>query len=87
MNAHDKNDQQASLKKLLREALPPVEAGAGPEHDLWPAMLRRLDSDSVSPAAAGRAWNWAWFDGALAVGLAGLAAFFPAAIPLALYYL
>jgi hypothetical protein len=50
-------------------------------------MLRRLDIESASPAANGRAWDWAWFDGALAVGLAALAAFFPAAIPLALYYL
>jgi hypothetical protein len=87
MNAHDKDDQQARLKKLLHQTLPPVGAGAGPERDLWPAMLRRLDIESASPAANGRAWDWAWFDGALAVGLAALAAFFPAAIPLALYYL
>ncbi len=78
---------QARLKKLLRDALPPVDGDSGPERDRWPAMLRRLDSESAAPVAAGWAWNWAWFDGALAAGLVGFAAFFPAAIPLALYYL
>ncbi|MGA3372661.1 MAG: hypothetical protein ABSC48_12975 [Terracidiphilus sp.] len=76
------------MKKLLREALPPVGAGAGPERDLWPAMLRRLDSESAAPATHDHwARSWAWFDGALAASLVGLAALFPAAIPLALYYL
>ena len=83
MNAHD----QDRLKKLLRETLSPVEADAGPERNLWPAMLLRLDSESAAPVPAGWAWNWAWFDGALAAGLVGLGALFPAAIPLALYYL
>lgn len=83
MKEHDLEDEQTRLKKLLREALPPMDAV--PERDLWPAVLRRLDEDSAAPASAG--WNWAWFDGALAAGLVGLAALFPAAIPLALYYL
>lgn len=80
MNAHDQDHQQTRLKKLLHEALPPVEADAGAERDLWPAMLRRLDA---SPAAPG----WAWFDGALLAGLVGLAALFPTAIPVFLYCL
>jgi hypothetical protein len=91
MNAHDEDDQEARLKKLLHEALPPVEydtgGEAGPERDLWPAMLLRLDSESAAPASARRRYAWAWFDGALAAVLVGLAALFPAAIPLALYYL
>ncbi len=84
MNAHD----EERMKKLLRQALPPVEGDAGPGRDLWPAMLRRLDADSAAPALPGWAWfNWAWFDGALAAGLVGLAVLFPAAIPVFLYYL
>jgi hypothetical protein len=46
-------------------------------------MLRRMDAQPAARALTG----WAWFDGALAFGLLGLAAFFPASIPLLLYYL
>jgi hypothetical protein len=87
MNAQDQDHQQTRLKKLLREALPPVDGDAAPERDLWPAMLRRLDAESAALASQGFARGWAWFDGALAASLVGLAVLFPAAIPLALYYL
>jgi hypothetical protein len=53
------------------------------ERDLWPAMLRRMDR-TAAPAFG---FNWAWFDAALAIGVATLAAFFPVSIPLLLYYL
>ena len=49
MNAHDED----GAKHLLRQALPPVEGDAGPEHDLWPAMLRRLDAEPAAPAFSG----------------------------------
>jgi hypothetical protein len=86
------------MKKLLRQALPPVEDNVGPRRDLWPAMLRRLAANSAAPASPGSAsFNWAWlneswlneswFDGALLAALVGLAAFFPASIPVLLYYL
>ena len=81
MTEHD----QDSMKKLLQQALPPVKADTEPPRDLWPAMLRRLDQDTAAPVQSG--FNWAWFDGALAAGLAILVASFPAAIPLLLYYL
>ena len=82
MNGHDQ------MKKLLKEALPPVDADSGPARDLWPAMLRRLNEESAAPVAAIQAgFNWAWFDGALAAGLALLVVSFPASIPLLLYYL
>ena len=78
MNAHDED----RMKKLLQQALPPVEPGPepgpGPSHDLWPAVLHRLD-DRPAPVP--------WFDWALLAGLAALTAFFPAAIPVFLYYL
>jgi hypothetical protein len=71
-------DEQERMKKLLQQALPPVEADGGPSRDLWLAVLRRMDA---SPAAL------PWFDLALVAGLLGLAAFFPASIPVLLYYL
>jgi hypothetical protein len=79
MNAHDEDE----VKRLLRQALPPVEGDAGPGRDLWPAILRRLDAESAAPAFSG----CAVFDGALLAGLVGLAALFPASIPVFLYYL
>ena len=79
MNAHDED----GVNNLLRQALPPVEGDAGLGRDLWPAMLRRLDAEPAAPAFSG----WAVFDGALLAGLVGLAALFPASIPVFLYYL
>jgi hypothetical protein len=73
------------MKRLVKEALPPVDAESGPSRDLWPAMLRRLNEESAAPVRAG--FNWAWFDGALAAGVALLIVSFPASIPLLLYYL
>ena len=70
------------LKKLLQQALPPVEADPEPGRDLWPAMLRRLDARPAAPQ-----FFWAWFDAALLAGLAVFAAFLPASIPVFLYYL
>ena len=87
MNEHDKD----RMKKLLQQALPPVDDGRGPPRDLWPAMLRRLELKRAQFRSADSAvwtgFNWAWFDGALAAGLVALVAFFPAAIPVLLYYL
>jgi len=31
------------MKKLLQQAVPPMDAEAGPGRDLWPAILRRLN--------------------------------------------
>jgi hypothetical protein len=76
MNAHDQDE--SLMKKLLQRSLPPVGAEQERERDLWPAMLRRLDR---KPAAT------PWFDWALLAGLAGVAALFPTAIPVLLYYL
>jgi hypothetical protein len=74
MNAND----ELRMKKLLKEALPPVEDDSEPGHDLWPAVFHRLDARSaVLP----------WFDWALGAGLVTFAAFFPASIPVFLYYL
>jgi hypothetical protein len=74
MNEND----ELRIKKLLQQALPPVEDDPEPGRDLWPAVLRRLDA---RPTAL------PWFDWALVAGLVAFAAFFPASIPVFFYYL
>ena len=78
MNEH----VEERMKKLLRQALPPMNSDAGPGRDLWPDVLRRMDVNSGASVSPG----WAWFDGALAAGIVGLVAIFPAVIPMFLYY-
>jgi hypothetical protein len=73
-----KTEERERMTKLLKAALPPVEAEAEPARDLWPAVLRRMD---------GRVAAVPWFDWALLAGLLGLAALAPASIPVLLYYL
>jgi hypothetical protein len=75
-------DQEEQIKQLLREALPPLGADAEPDHDLWPAMLLRMDEQSSHGAA-----SIPWFDWALAGGLVAFAAIAPRTIPVILYYL
>ncbi len=74
MNGHD----EERLKRLLQDALPAVEGEPEPGRDLWPAVLKRMDAGLAMPP---------WFDWALLGGVVGLAAMFPAAIPVFLYYL
>ena len=74
MNEND----ELRIKKLLQQALPPVEDDPEPGRDLWPAVLRRLDA---RPTAL------PWFDWVLVAGLVAFAAFFPASIPVFFYYL
>jgi len=84
MNAHDED----RIKELLKSALPPVEPGAEPSRDLWPAVLRCLDA-RIAPtrAASASSLSLPWFDWALIAGLVLFAASFPATIPVFLYYL
>ena len=72
------NEGTERIGQLLREALPPITDANGPERDLWPAMLRRLNE---RPARV------PWFDWALIGALAALIAVFPTAIPVLMYYL
>jgi len=76
MNVHDED----RIKQLLRQALPPVDPDAAPGPDLWPAMLRRLDSAQARHTLP-------WFDWALLAGLIVFVVAFPAMIPVFLYYL
>jgi hypothetical protein len=76
------------MKKLLQQALPPVEGEPEPGRDLWPAILLRLDArPATSPLFHPALLRWELFDWALLAGLVGFAAFFPASIPILLYYL
>ena len=70
-------DGQDRLKRLLKAALPPSAGEPEPSRDLWPSVLRRLDTKRATP----------WYDWALLAGVLGLAGLFPAAIPVFLYYL
>jgi hypothetical protein len=79
MKRHD----VASIEKLLKQALPPVERDAEPARDLWPAVLRRLDAEADPVPAFG----CAWLDCTLLAGIAAFAVFFPASIPMLLYCL
>jgi len=65
------------MKKLLKEALPPVrDAELG--RDLWPALLGRLGG----PPARMPWWDWVLLAGASATIL-----FVPGVIPALLYHL
>jgi hypothetical protein len=75
------NHDEDRIKKLLQQALPPVENDSEPGRDLWPDLLRRLDA---RPAPL---FRWIWFDWALLAGLVAVVAIFPASIPMLLYYL
>jgi hypothetical protein len=83
MNEQDRE----RMKKLLRQSLPPVNSGDEPGRDLWPEVLRQLDVNLATKSGDSVSHGWVWFDGALAAGIVGLVAIFPAAIPMFLYYL
>ena len=72
------NDREMEeMKKLLKEALPPMrEAELG--RDLWPAMLERL----AAPPLRMPWWDWVLLAGASATIL-----FVPGVIPALLYHL
>jgi hypothetical protein len=73
-------DERERMQQLLKQAMQPVTGmvGAEVQPDLWPAMLKRLDSRPVKVP---------WFDWALLAAAAMWLLFFPRAIPLLLYYL
>ena len=69
------DDQE--LPALLKREFPPFDAGEL-QGDLWPRMLRRLDTQPLRVP---------WFDWALAAAVAALLLLFPGAIPALLYQL
>lgn len=85
MTTYDENP----IKQLLKKALPPVAPDAEPSRDLWPIVLRRLDSEPEPTHFSSRALSTKlpWFDWALIAGLIVFAIACPAAIPVFLYCL
>lgn len=73
MNQHDDKE----MKEFLNSALPPL-ADAELRRDLWPVMLRRLDS---APA------HVPWWDWALLAGAIGATFAFPGVLPALLFHL
>lgn len=82
-----KKQDENRIKQLLQQSLPPVDPAAEPSRDLWPAVLGRLDAESVRSATAPGPLRQNWFDWALLAGLVVFAFSFPATIPVFLYYL
>jgi hypothetical protein len=71
------------MKKLLQQALPPVEEEPAPGRSLWPAVFRRLDAKPAPPPLRIEGW----FDWALLAALVAFVAYLPESIPVFLYYL
>ena len=71
------DDQE--LQRLLRREFPPVDA-TELQRDLWPRMLRRLETQPQPRRVP-------WFDWALVAAVAALLLLFPSAIPALLYQL
>jgi hypothetical protein len=61
----------------LKDALPPVK-DLEPEHDLWPAMRRRIDAQTIRVPV----WDWALIGAVLA-----LIAIYPQGALVLLYHL
>lgn len=64
------------MQTLLKQAFPAVEPE--PRHDLWPAVLRRLDKHSLAPA---------WYEWVMLALVALVLLAIPQAIPVLLYHL
>jgi len=75
------NGHQDRIASMLRQAVQPMgnleNPEAGPARDLWPQVLSRMDQNPAVP----------WFDWAMLAGLAAVLLFFPASVPVLLYYL
>ena len=72
------------MEQLLRRAMPPVGDHDEFSKDLWPHLRARMQAETPAAPVGVRV---PWFDWALVLGLVALLAFFPAWIPVLLYYL
>lgn len=70
-------ENNREIKGLLRGAIAPVQ-NTELKRDLWPQMLRRLDSQPLRVP---------WFDWALVAVLAATLLLFPGTIPALLYHM
>jgi hypothetical protein len=74
---NQQHEEERKLQALLQREFPPLQ-DAALRRDLWPQMLRRLDSQPLSIP---------WFDWVLAAAVAATLFLFPNAIPALLYQL
>ena len=74
---HQQHEEEGELRTLLKREFPPLQ-NAELQRDLWPQMLRRLDTQPL---------RIPWFDWALAAAVAAALLLFPNAIPALLYQL
>lgn len=74
---HPQHEEEGELRALLKREFPPLQ-NAELQRDLWPQMLRRLDTQPL---------RIPWFDWALAAAVAAALLLFPNAIPALLYQL
>ncbi len=72
-------ENEKELQALLEREFPPLQ-NTELQRDLWPQMLRRLDTQP-------QPLRIPWFDWALAAAVAALLLLFPNAIPALLYQL
>ena len=84
-----KTQDEDRIQKLLRQSLPPMQANAEPNRDLWPAVLQRLGETDAQPMQLTRhsITGHSIFDWALLACVVAFVAFFPASLPMLLYYL
>jgi hypothetical protein len=71
------NRDYEEVQRALKDARPPVDAEL--RHDLWPAMLRRIQ-EQPAPSVP-------WYDWALAAGVLATIVVFPKAALLFAYHL
>lgn len=74
---HLQHEEEGELRTLLKREFPPLQ-NAELQRDLWPQMLRRLDTQPL---------RIPWFDWALAAAVVAALLLFPNAIPALLYQL
>ena len=71
-----KEDDERQIREALRQSVPPIDAEL--RRDLWPAVLRKIDT---LPAAI------AWYDWALIGASCAVFVFFPQMILVFAYHL
>ena len=71
-----KEQDEGSIREALRQSFPPVHAEL--QRDLWPDVLRRVETQS--PAVP-------WYDWALLAAMAALLLYFPRLVLVFVYHL
>ncbi len=80
-NEKENGKELDRLRKTLQSAVPPI-IHLGPQRDLWPQLLQRIEEPPLRMSL-----RMPWFDWAL-LGIAAAALlFFPVVLPALLYHL